>query len=133
MDSTVSNMNETVSNLDEAVSSMDERIRNMGQKFRNWWFEEKKNGPGPQRLIGSGTVRRFCLVRGSVSLGVGFEVLGAQARPYCLSLPVVYQSKFRLLATSLASCFSDCLQDSCHDNLAKPLDCKLAPAKCFPL
>ena len=33
------------------------------------------------RFIGSGIIRRCDLVGGSVSLGVGFEVSNAQARP----------------------------------------------------
>ena len=61
----------------------------MVQSLSMWWFEEK----WPHRLIcgnawpiGSGTVRRYGLVgcglgEGSMSLGVGFEVSNAQARP----------------------------------------------------
>jgi hypothetical protein len=35
----------------------------------------------PHKLIGSGTIRRYGLVRGSVSLGMSFGVSDAQARP----------------------------------------------------
>ena len=52
------------------------------------------NENGPQRLIGSGALRRCGLVGGNVSLGVGFEVSEAQARPDgSLSLPATCQSR----------------------------------------
>jgi hypothetical protein len=48
------------------------------------WLGLPTCGPNKNSLhrhLGSGTFRRFDLVGGSVSLGVGFEMSDAQARP----------------------------------------------------
>lgn len=52
------------------------------------------NENGPQRLVGSSTIRRRGPVGGSMSLGLGFEVSKAQPMPRgSLILPAAYRSR----------------------------------------
>ena len=72
------------------------------KKYERDWgiqFSGGLNKNGPHRPIGSGTIGRCGLAGGSVSLGVGFEVLEIQVRPSgSLALPVGYQSRCRTLS-----------------------------------
>lgn len=74
------------------------------------------NENGPQRLVGSSTIRRRGPVVGSMSLGLGFEVSKAQPMPRgSLTLPAAYRSGCRTLRPSPAPCLPALYHDSHHD------------------
>jgi hypothetical protein len=77
-----------------------------------WWLNEN----GPYELIGSDTIRRCGIVRGSMLLGVGFGVSNAQARSSVTLFLLPANPDVELSATSPASCLPACHHASCYDD-----------------
>lgn len=89
---------------------------------------------GPHRPIGGGTMRKCCLIGRRMSLGVGFKVSDAQARPnVTLSLLFPASTDTELLANSPALCLPVCHHASWTDKNGLNPNCKPTSVKCFPV